>query len=189
MYKNQKRRLDTNGYIIVHCPEHPKAMKNGSFEGYVYEHVLMAEEILDRSVKEGEVVHHLDENKSNNSPDNLLILSNPMHVKLHGWLNKHEIKPKEKQEERIRLGCIRCKTCEKPILPNLIYCSPQCTFFDKRKYDHPNKETLTQMVWSEPTSKVAMKLGVSDKAIEKLCKKFEVEKPPRGYWMKNKSKV
>jgi len=39
-----------------------------------------------------------------------------------------------------------------------------------------------------PTTKVAKKYGVSDKAVQKWCEKFKIEKPPRGYWAKLKSK-
>lgn len=42
---------------------------------YKYEHILMAEDMLDRKLKPGEEVHHLDKNRTNNSPDNLLVLS------------------------------------------------------------------------------------------------------------------
>ncbi len=41
---------------------------------------------------------------------------------------------------------------------------------------------MTQMVWEMPTTKIAQIYGVSDKAIEKFCKKHGIEKPPRGYW-------
>jgi hypothetical protein len=39
-------------------------------------------------------------------------------------------------------------------------------------------------VWSRPTMKIAAELGVSDKAIDKRCKREGVTKPPRGYWAK-----
>lgn len=40
------------------------------------------------------------------------------------------------------------------------------------------------MVWKMSTVKVAHHYGVSDKAVEKRCKKYGIEKPPRGYWAK-----
>lgn len=152
----------------------------------VYEHVLIAEEIIDRPLKEGEVVHHLDKQRCNNSPDNLLVISNPMHMKLHGWMDKHEIIPNERQEERIKLGCIRCEVCEKPISYGFRFCSLECSSDSNHKYKHPTKEILEKLVWEKPTTKIAEDFGVSDKAIEKLCKKLEVEKPPRGHWQKVK---
>jgi hypothetical protein len=45
-------------------------------------------------------------------------------------------------------------------------------------------ERLAAMVWEIPTTKIAEKYGVSDKAVEKRCKKHGIKKPPRGYWPK-----
>lgn len=41
-----------------------------------------------------------------------------------------------------------------------------------------------RLVWSKPTVKVARELGVSDKAVEKRCKRLDVPKPPVGFWAK-----
>jgi hypothetical protein len=46
------------------------------------------------------------------------------------------------------------------------------------------KDELHSLVWSMPTIEVGKKFGVSDKAIEKRCKKLGVTKPPPGYWNK-----
>ena len=135
MYKDHKR-YNKNGYVIVNIPDHPKAFNATSDKNpetfCVYEHVLIAEEIIDRSIKEGEVVHHLDENRSNNSPDNLLVLSGPMHGKLHSWLNKHDIIAKGNHVDRVKSGCIRCVNCEKPIPPDFKYCSVECNLIYQR---------------------------------------------------------
>ena len=48
----------------------------------------------------------------------------------------------------------------------------------------PSPETLEKLLWEKPTSQFAKDLGVSDKAIEKHCKKLGLKKPPRGYWAK-----
>ncbi len=89
---DHKERRVHNGYVYIR----KDPSKNFEYSNLIQEHIVVAEEqILDRPLKEGEVVHHLDENKSNNSPDNLLVLSGPMHGKLHGWLNKNNIVPKE----------------------------------------------------------------------------------------------
>jgi hypothetical protein len=57
----------------------------------------------------------------------------------------------------------------------------------QRKVTRPSKEELLKWVWTEPTTKIAKTLGVSDKAVEKWTKFYEISKPPRGYWSKNKS--
>jgi hypothetical protein len=43
---------------------------------------------------------------------------------------------------------------------------------------------LLLAVWIEPVTTVAASFDVSDKAIEKRCKRLGVAKPPRGYWAK-----
>ena len=40
-----------------------------------HEHRIVAEEKIGRKLKPGEVVHHIDGNKRNNSPDNLMVFS------------------------------------------------------------------------------------------------------------------
>ena len=48
------------------------------------EHRVVAENILGRLLKAGEVVHHIDGDKRNNTPDNLMVLdSQSDHMKLH----------------------------------------------------------------------------------------------------------
>lgn len=70
-----------NGYIAIYMPEHERAFDNGC----VYEHILVAEKILDRKLKEQECVHHKDKNRTNNSPDNLMIFkTNEDHIAYHG---------------------------------------------------------------------------------------------------------
>ncbi len=185
---DHKERRIHNGYVYIRKDSN----KNFEYSNLIQEHIVVAEEqIIDRPLKEGEVVHHLDENRSNNSPDNLLVLSGPMHGKLHSWLNKNNIIPKEEYANRLKLGCVRCKVCEKPIDPNLEFCSFSCSKDPvngcqsaKHKFQHPTKEELQELVLDKPTTKIAEQFGVSDKAIEKLCIKLGVEKPPRGYWAK-----
>jgi hypothetical protein len=53
-----------------------------------------------------------------------------------------------------------------------------------RKVERPSKGELQQLVWQQPTSHLAKQFGVSDKAIEKWCKSYSIDKPPRGYWAK-----
>jgi hypothetical protein len=64
----------------MYQPTHSRAHPNG----YVYEHILIAEQILGRQLLLNEVVHHIDGSKLNNDPTNIAIMSSQSdHVKLH----------------------------------------------------------------------------------------------------------
>lgn len=62
------------------------------------------------------------------------------------------------------------------------YCSQVCSNLASRRVIRPSKEELKELIWSKPTTQIAKDFGVSDKAIEKWCKAYGIEKPPRGYW-------
>lgn len=59
------------GYPIAKVNELPDYYKGQ----YVYQHVLVAEQMLGRMLAEGECVHHKDLNKKNNDPSNLMVFA------------------------------------------------------------------------------------------------------------------
>jgi len=68
------------GYIRIYMPDHPQANRNG----YVYEHRYVMEQKIGRYLEAGELVDHIDRNRSNNAPENLrLHASRSEHVKDH----------------------------------------------------------------------------------------------------------
>lgn len=75
----RKERLSQGNYWRFLKPNHPRADK----KGYVYEHILIAENGIQRSLKKGEVVHHINGNGKDNSPSNLVVLSQREHIQHH----------------------------------------------------------------------------------------------------------
>lgn len=75
--------------VYVRCPTHPRAKNN---RGYVAKHILVMEKHLGRYLKKGEVVHHIDGNRMNNSIKNLkLFKNNGKHISFHHKIRR-EIK-------------------------------------------------------------------------------------------------
>lgn len=70
------------GYVMVYCPDHPRASKR-----YVLEHRLMVERVLGHLLPRAAVVHHVNEIKTDNRNDNFAVLQNlSEHMALHARL-------------------------------------------------------------------------------------------------------
>ena len=68
------------GYVMIRQPDHPRARQNG----YVLEHLLVAEQMLGRALLPGEEVHHLNRVRDDNRPENLEVhSSHEEHFALH----------------------------------------------------------------------------------------------------------
>jgi len=74
-WKGGKTLDKSTGYIIVR--------ERGDWNNYQYEHRKVMEKHLCRKLLTTEVVHHIDRNKTNNSLENLELMSNSDHSILH----------------------------------------------------------------------------------------------------------
>ncbi len=89
------------GYVEIKCSNHPKSCR-----GYVYEHILVAEQALGSYLPDGAVIHHVDGNKKNNDNNNLVICnSDSYHKLLH-------------QRHKALISCgnanyLKCSYCQK----------------------------------------------------------------------------
>lgn len=72
------------GYIRIQLPNHPQAKK-----GYVFEHRIVVENFIGRILLPSEVVHHLNEIKTDNRIENLMLFeNNKAHMKFHTKLKQ-----------------------------------------------------------------------------------------------------
>ena len=157
------------GYFYFMDKEHPLANRQGK----VYYHRHIASLRVNRWIESFEHVHHQDQNKKNNDPNNLLILSSSVHAHIH----KGTIKEKD---------CLSCLKKFKPSINRIRFCSYGCSRKASRKFEISSEELLI-LVWKMPTTKIAKMFNVTDNAIAKRCKIYNIEKPPRGYWAKQAS--
>lgn len=89
-----------------------------------------------------------------------------------------------------------CIDCDDEISRQSTRCQP--CFFKQRSLDpcpdrpekrifDPTPEELKKLIWEKPMVKLAEKWGVSDRAIKKRCRKYDIETPGRGYWQKKRA--
>lgn len=93
---NVQKIVSKGDYNYAVVPEHPKRTKNN----YVLEHRVVMENYLGRLLDDDEVVHHINGNKKDNRIENLEVLSNEEHAKLHGSKVGHKM---------VMLKCPWCK--------------------------------------------------------------------------------
>lgn len=65
-----------------------EAIGGGTLRRYV--HRTVAEDLLQRPLHSSEQVHHIDRNRKNNAPVNLLVLGSADHTKLHVAMRKND---------------------------------------------------------------------------------------------------
>ena len=73
------RHNDSKGYPMIKCVGHPKA----DAQGYVYEHVLVMETYYQCCMLKWGVVHHVNEIRTDNRPENLQGMMRYQHTSLH----------------------------------------------------------------------------------------------------------
>lgn len=160
------------GYMYCYNPNHPLANKAGK----VMEHVLVMVEAIGRPLKQGECVHHINRDKTDNSIENLRLMTISEHALLH-----------QMEDNGYLLSDRTCLICSSKFTASSgsaqKYCSYSCSFKARKRFDI-SREDLYRLVWTTPTVEVAKILGISDVAVGKRCKKLNIPKPSRGFWAK-----
>jgi hypothetical protein len=171
------RQDKTLKYFYFIDKEHPLASKGGK----VYFHRHLASVKIGEWVDELLEVHHKDEDRTNNDFDNLAVLSSAEHQRIHHY--KHGGFTKTD---------VVCLFCKKQFIAKskIKFCSPSCSSSFLQKggmHNKISKELLKRLVWKIPATRLGKIFGCSDVMIGRLCKRWDIEYPGRGYWAKIRS--
>lgn len=174
-----------NGYRMLYRPDHSKAFKTNRLKGWVYEHVLICERYLDRTLEHDEVVHHLDLDRSNNKYSNLLVIDRGQHAKLHMWLNAgypikdetliHGMKTTPKPTHELKY----CEICDITLqYKQQKFCSNECEAkgreikYQGRTKHLPSKDELIKLGLSNSREAIGRMYNVSGNAVKKWMIKY-----------------
>ncbi len=73
---NPGQLLSSEGYVKIRVE---KGSTNDIGGGYAYEHILVAERMIGRLLEPDEIVHHRNEVRHDNRPENLKVTTNSQH--------------------------------------------------------------------------------------------------------------
>lgn len=78
--------IDNDGYVrIGGMAGHPRANRSNQ----VYEHILVMEELLERRISLNEQIHHLNRQRWDNRPENLIVCTTAEHASFHTDKTSH----------------------------------------------------------------------------------------------------
>ena len=79
------RKIDSKGYILIYKPNYEGSYKGKTNKGYIFEHKFIMELKIGRILKSSERIHHINNIKSDNKIENLLLCENPKEHTLIHW--------------------------------------------------------------------------------------------------------
>lgn len=171
---NMKKHM-VNGYYRYYIPNHHLAGKSGC----VYEHMLVAETMLGRELKDSEVVHHIDGNRANNSPDNLMVFKTKAdHTAYHGGC---KVVKDGDVYTAIRNNYTTYKDGKKHFVNTCPICGKEKNIDAKlcmkcrekiKSKNIPSKEKLIEALKNNSFVAVGRMFNVSDNAVRNWCKKY-----------------
>lgn len=80
-----------------------------------------------------------------------------------------------------------CKSCKKEFVTKLtkqLYCSSKCYNKEGKISNKPTREELLDLIWKYPMTKIGKMYNTSDKTIKAWIKKYNLQQPNRGYFLK-----
>lgn len=171
-----KKVRTLNGYRVIYRPKHFATMTSTNWEGWVYEHRYVMERKLGRILETHEVVHHLDCNRANNAPTNLIVIDDNTHRKLHSWLDKGAFIHKSyvpRDTKPVRNIPKYCSVCSITLeVHQHDTCSDKCRGKSQRLVSRPAKKKLRELIGKMSWLAIGRKYGVSDNAIRKWARSY-----------------
>lgn len=159
-----------SNYMCCYAPDHELADSSG----VVKEHTYKVSRYIGRKLLPDECVHHIDRDRSNNSMDNLMLMTRASHLSLH----MHE-------DRSATLEQLSCATCLKVFYSSVLldrkYCSAVCSRLGSRVLE-VSPSDLQDLLWEMPMTDIAKLYNVSDVAIRKRSDKLNLSRPPIGHW-------
>ncbi len=150
---------NTTGYLYFCEVGHPLATGN-AHRVLLHRHIVS--EHLGRPLSKDEIVHHKDGNKLNNSIDNLEVMSQAEHAKIHIT--------KTGEHASCTKQCLNCGVDYKGVASSS-YCSRVCKDKHQIKNTEITKEVLQQLIDKRISWVAIGKLfGYSDNGIKKRAK-------------------
>ena len=162
-------------YLCEFVPDHPRATK----EGYVRTHILVAEKKLGRYLKLDECVHHIDKDKYNNHPDNLMVFKtiadhSAFHKGLKAVCDNGVWYCPDKRIYSKEI-CPVCSTNYKDAKADMcIDCwnNLNAKFIKNTNIERPNRATLKDAIRVKSFTQIGKEYGVSDNTVRKWCKSY-----------------
>lgn len=80
----KERIIDSQGYVLLFMPDHPRAIHDR-----IEEHRVVVEQHIGRPLSSEEHIHHINKIKTDNRIENLAIVTNSEHAKIHNSIGKY----------------------------------------------------------------------------------------------------
>ena len=171
---NNLNKVRWGKYWAIYLPKHPNSFANG----YVYEHRVVASNMLGRFLKDEEFVHHKDEDGHNNSPDNLMIFaSNSDHAAFHSGAEIYEKDRLYYAKKKSRKNY--CKDCGIEISRQSMRCVGCYNKNKENKSSCPDRNTLKNLIRYNNFVFIGKAYNVSSKTVEKWCIKHNLPSKSR----------
>ncbi len=180
-------------YKMIYLPDHHKA----DSAGMVYEHQLVAEQILGRQLEDGEEVHHKNHNKLDNDPQNLIVFKTKRdHTTYHAYedesnlikltdgsfiVNRDKIDIQVLDNNKNKIYIKRYNVC--PLCGGLKSETSTICINCYNKYrarNVPSREELEKGVYNFSMVKLSKLYSVCDKNIAKWCDKYGIDHSYNG---------